>query len=819
MIELLLKASFAITIGFLFYKFLLQQESFFAANRFYLLGCIALAFALPFVTLPPLVHQQGYLAALFQQSKVKEAVSLQTTSNQTTRLQVTEPVNKQEPANLVLPRQNKPIWKKSVAETEPKTKTENLVLVAANYGWLFWLSMLYLFGVAVFALSLLFQLGSILYKISRASDKMQDGDYVLVSTESRQAPCSFFRYIFIYPNDYDFETYEQIIAHEKIHARLGHSLDLLIAEIAVIVLWFNPLVWLLKKEIEKNNEYQTDALLLEKEQVPRDKYQLNLLQIAVPNKPLNITTNYNQSLLKQRIMMMNAKKSTPQAYWKYAFLVPLFFGILLLINEPAVSQQVNPAMTAPTPPEAPQPMERIALDIKETINETIRVLTPVEIPLAPEVPETPAQLLEPVPEPAPAPAQPAREPLPATPPAPAPADMPPKASKNSRELSINIHGDRTDMTQGFWYSSREGNEYCIQFKGSKQASTWNMSQCFNQNLFKKSGPETFVMTKETGALQLTGNLNAEVGQGKYTFTEDAGFQKFLSSNNITSTDQNWLFHLFLGNISKTYVNFLKKEYNEVSGNRLLELAIHGIPQETFQKYIALFQKHSNRKPSIQEVVEARIHGIDENYVQELQRLGYTDVSMKKMMEAKIHGVSTVYVQNLKSAGFANISLDKVINAKIHGVKPEAIKEIQSLGFGDLSLDKIIELKIHGINPAYISDLKSVGFENLTISQVLEAKIHGLNPTSVKEIKAMGYKDLDFRDIVSAKIHGVNGAYVEDLKKAGFQNIAMNKVVEAKIHGIDGTFIKQSREKGYNLNSLDKYIALKIHGSAMESLKN
>ena len=812
MIELLLKASFAIAIAFLFYKVLLQQESFFAANRFYLLGCIALAFALPFVSLPPLVHKQGYLATLFQQSKVPEANVDTGTPAKTTQLAYFE--NKTEKADLVMQGQDKPL-------SQSVTLSENPVLVEASYGWLFWLSMLYLFGVMVFTLSLLFQLGSILYKISRATDKIQDGDYVLVSTESRQAPCSFFKYIFIYPDDYDFETYEQILAHEKIHARLCHSLDLLIAEIAVIVLWFNPLAWLLKKEIEKNNEYQTDALLLEKEQVPRDQYQLNLLQIAVPNKPLSITTNYNQSLLKQRIMMMNAKKSTPHAYWKYAFLMPLFFGTLLLINEPAVSQQVNPAVAVPTPPEAPQPLEKLTLDIdiKETVNESIRVLTPVEIPLAVETPATPQQPLDPIP--VPAPAQPAREPLPATPPPPAPepAVIPVKAGKISRGLSINIQGDPADMTKGYWYSSREGNEYCIQFNGSKKGSTWNMSRCFNQNLFKKSGPETFVLTKETGTLQLTGNLDAEVGQGKYTFTEDAGFRKFLNSNNITNNDQNWLFHLFLGDMSKAYVNFLKKEYNEVSGNRLLELAVHGIPQETFQKYITLFQKHSNRKPSIQEVVEARIHGIDENYVQELQRLGYTDVSMNEMMKAKIHGVSAAYVQNLKSAGFANLSLDKVINAKIHGVQPDAIKEIQGLGFGDLSLDKIIDFKIHGVNAAYMNELKSVGFENLTINQVLEAKIHGLNPASVKEIKAIGYKNLDFRDIMSAKIHGVNGAYVEDLKKAGFQNVAMNKVVEAKIHGIDGKFIKQSREKGYNLNSLDKYISLKIHGSAIESLKN
>ncbi len=187
-------------------------------------------------------------------------------------------------------------------------------------------------------------------KAISSTDKIRDGGCVIVNTVHHEAPCSFFRYIFIYPAAYDYDTYEQIIAHEKIHARLLHTLDLLLAELAVLLLWFNPLMWLLKREIEKNLEYQTDAALLATKAISQEQYQLNLLRIATPDKPLNITTNYNQSLLKQRILMMNAKKSTPNRYWKYAFLAPLFFGALLLLNEPAVSQGVPATAAAPNSP-------------------------------------------------------------------------------------------------------------------------------------------------------------------------------------------------------------------------------------------------------------------------------------------------------------------------------------------------------------------------------------------------------------------------------------------------------------------------------------
>src|SRR3712207_3565617 len=174
------------------------------------------------------------------------------------------------------------------------------------------------------------------------------------------------------------------------------------------------------------------------------------------------------------------------------------------------------------------------------------------------------------------------------------------------------------MSSGYWYSHQEKGEYCIEFKGSKSSSNWNMSRCFSKKMFQKSQNDVYVVTKETGTLQLTGPLEAEVGQGKYTFTENPDFKKFLADNNITSRDRNLMFHLFFGDVNRQYVDFLKKQYNQVPGDRLLEVAIHGVSMPDYQNYIALFQKYSNKMPSMQEVIEAKIHGIDQEYVREIE---------------------------------------------------------------------------------------------------------------------------------------------------------------------------------------------------------
>ncbi|CAM3733367.1 M56 family metallopeptidase [Pontibacter korlensis] len=769
MIVYLLKASFIIGIAYLFYKTVLQQESFFAANRIYFIACIFLAFVMPFVSLPHLVSHQGYLAAVFQKD---DTANSETASDKLT----------------ATPQQSIAVERLDVAPTTPPTTAHqveessqvNEAGASSNQlGWIDWLKILYLFGVIIFSLNLLFQVGSVLYNAATATDKIKDGEYVIVNTTEKQAPCSFFNHIFLYPNEYDYETYEQIIAHEKIHARMKHSLDLLLAELAVIILWFNPFIWQFKKEIEKNNEYQTDNTLLEEEEVSKEQYQLGLVQIAVPNKPLSITTNYNQSLLKQRILMMNAKRSTLHGYWKYSFLAPLFFGTLLFINEPAVSKG----------------RQNTHLIVNNSQEKASTHSTQEAVASLDEQKEKQKENLKSV----------AKE------------KIKPEKEKVKRN-SLNMTGPQTDMSKGYWYSRQVDGDHCIDFKGSQGTSNWNMSRCFDKGAFQKKGSDTFVMTKAAGSLQLNGNLEAEVSQGKYTFTEDASFREYLADNNISSKSLNLMFHLFFGDVNKDYVAFLKKNYNDIDGERLLELAVHGIKMQDFQSYVSLFQKYSNKKPSIREVIEARIHGVDQQYVQEIQRLGFKDLSLKKIMEAKIHGVNSAYVESLQKAGYKNLSMDKIIEAKIHGMTPAAIKELQALGFGEISLDKMIELKIHDVNAAYINELRAAGLNKLSLDDYLKAKIHGISPASIKEINALGYKNLNFEDLMSAQIHGVDAAYVQDLKKAGFDNLTMDKTVEAKIHGINSEFISKARKEGYNLNSIDKYITLKIHGMAMESLK-
>ena len=144
-------------------------------------------------------------------------------------------------------------------------------------------------------------------------------------------------------------VYNQVLQHEKIHIQQRHSIDILLAELVLIFQWFNPFAWLYRKEIENNLEFLTDDQLLQKEHVEKSRYQMSLLKVSAPHFPLSLTTNYNQSLLKKRITMMNAKRSKHTHYLE--IFLPAAFACITCqpLNEPvakaqstAVSAKVKP---------------------------------------------------------------------------------------------------------------------------------------------------------------------------------------------------------------------------------------------------------------------------------------------------------------------------------------------------------------------------------------------------------------------------------------------------------------------------------------------
>lgn len=120
-------------------------------------------------------------------------------------------------------------------------------------------------------------------------------------------PMSWMHSIAISENDY-YCGGEMILAHERAHIHLGHSYDKILLSLFTSLQWFNPFAWMISEVTGNVHEYEADYEVLH-QGYDRRMYQLMLLRKAQEKTSFQIAHTLNGSKLRQRIMIMNNKKS------------------------------------------------------------------------------------------------------------------------------------------------------------------------------------------------------------------------------------------------------------------------------------------------------------------------------------------------------------------------------------------------------------------------------------------------------------------------------------------------------------------------------
>ncbi|KQB98945.1 M56 family metallopeptidase [Pedobacter sp. Hv1] len=191
-------------------------------------------------------------------------------------------------------------------------------LITAYWGWI---SLLFYIGVVFMAFRLLIQFVS-LYKMHQKSAPGSIADYQVRILTEPVSPFSFWQTVYINPSLHKEQELKTILAHENIHVKQWHSLDIILAELSVVFYWFNPGVWLMKRAVKENLEFITDEKILKKG-IDKKAYQYSLLDVGtlVPSVP--IVNNFNLSDLKKRIKMMNVKRSSRLTLSRYLLVLPV----------------------------------------------------------------------------------------------------------------------------------------------------------------------------------------------------------------------------------------------------------------------------------------------------------------------------------------------------------------------------------------------------------------------------------------------------------------------------------------------------------------
>jgi len=279
----LIKVNVALLIFCAGYYAVLRHLTFYNLNRIYLLTAIL------FSTLYPLVNVSDFLNRHEQIARPIQVVV----------------VNWQEPVQ-------------TIAKT-----------FAGHDQW-YWLQAAFWLGVCVFAIRLGIQLLS-LYRLHKRSEPAQLHQYMIRVIKGDLNPFSFWKNIYINPDNHPPHELSAILEHEQIHVNEWHTLDILLGEISAICYWFNPGIWLMKRAIRENIEFITDQKILQKG-VDSKAYQYSLLNVNFGAQQNTIVNHFNISTIKKRIMMMNAKRSSKVNITRYLFLIPAVMALLLVFS-------------------------------------------------------------------------------------------------------------------------------------------------------------------------------------------------------------------------------------------------------------------------------------------------------------------------------------------------------------------------------------------------------------------------------------------------------------------------------------------------------
>jgi hypothetical protein len=118
-----------------------------------------------------------------------------------------------------------------------------------------------------------------------------------------------------------------ILRHEATHIRERHGADLAAVNIAAALLWFNPFVWLLRRELILVHELAADSGVIESG-IDAKQYQYLLIsKVACEGGLLPVVNHFRTSDLRKRIVTMK-KRSSRAAALKLLLLAPLVAAAL-----------------------------------------------------------------------------------------------------------------------------------------------------------------------------------------------------------------------------------------------------------------------------------------------------------------------------------------------------------------------------------------------------------------------------------------------------------------------------------------------------------
>ncbi len=273
----LINSSVCLFVLWLAYKLLLENTSWHAFKRWFLIGSLIISFSIPFIIVKTI------------------AIPIQKSTFTAYDLAVEETINK-----------------------------ENVFEV----NWWYVILAVYAIGFAIMLWRFSKNLNS--FRIQQEDEISSYKTYQLILRNQLTIPHSFLKRIFVSKKNHGTNKIPTVVLeHEKAHLDQKHSLDILFIESLIVLLWFNPLLYLIRYSMKLNHEFLADQCVL-KQGISTTEYQQLLLDHATTSYQQAMANTFTFPIIKKRFHIMKTHTSNTSLILRSLALVPIL--ALLIIS-------------------------------------------------------------------------------------------------------------------------------------------------------------------------------------------------------------------------------------------------------------------------------------------------------------------------------------------------------------------------------------------------------------------------------------------------------------------------------------------------------
>jgi len=299
-----------------------------------------------------------------------------------------------------------------------------------------------------------------------------------------------------------------------------------------------------------------------------------------------------------------------------------------------------------------------------------------------------------------------------------------KKKNKGANISITNFSGSLKIQEGFWTATKEQGTVYIQLMSSRKTQgSFFINFSVKEDELTKNSSTSFELNRQAGKITFSGQFLENESTGKFRFTQNEEFKTFLKGKvltNLSKKEDYYIFKLFLGDVTKAYVNGIVKRGYKPTLKQLGKLAIHDVSLD----YIDALQKTNYRNLELDMLARFVIHDVSINYLNELDRAGYGNIDAQMVKRFAIHGVSAAYIKELSQVGYENLDANMLKKFAVHKINSRYVKSLLATNIQKPSANDIKKAKVHKISPNFIIDAQKNGHDSQELSYYIKLKVRG-----------------------------------------------------------------------------------------------